>query len=91
MARPGCGGEAELLGLPLDLPLAAGGDHLAVVDDDDPVGEALNLVELVAGEKHAHAVRAQGAMTSRTVMRPDGSTPAVGSSRKTHARSADER
>ena len=52
--------ETKLLRPALDLPLAPRGDDPAVVDDDDPVGEALHLVELVAREDHAHAVGPQG-------------------------------
>ena len=55
----GLGRETELFGPTLDLASAPGGDDLAMVDDDDPVGEALHLVELVAREDDADAVRAQ--------------------------------
>ena len=35
------------------------GDHLAVVDDHDAVGQPLGLLDLVGGEQHAHARRPQ--------------------------------
>ena len=37
----------------------AAGDEPAPVDDHDPVGHLLRLVEVVGGEQHAHAGRAQ--------------------------------
>jgi len=51
--------ETKLFRPALDLPLAPRGDDSAVVDDDDPVGQALYLVELMAREDHAHAVGPQ--------------------------------
>ena len=51
--------ETKLFRPALDLSLAPRGDDPAVVDDDDPVGQALHLVELVAREDDAHAVGAQ--------------------------------
>lgn len=38
----------------------AGRDGFAAVDDDDPVGEFLGLLELVGGQHHRHPVAAQG-------------------------------
>ncbi len=52
-------GEAKLFRLALELSLAPGSHDGAMVDDDDPVGQALHLVELMAREDHAHAVVAQ--------------------------------
>ena len=52
-------GEAKLFRLSLELSLATGRHDRAMVDDDDPVGEALHLVELVARENHTHAGVAQ--------------------------------
>ena len=41
----------------LELVRGALGDHGAVVDHDDPVGEAVGLVEVLRGEQHGRARR----------------------------------
>ena len=74
------------------------GQQVAVVDDDDPVGQLLGLVEVVGGEQHGDARRRAGRRTMRRMSwRPATSMPAVGSSRKatwgrpTRARASDRR
>ena len=40
----------------LELVGRALGDHLAMIDDDDPGGEAIGLIEVLRGEQHGGAV-----------------------------------
>ena len=50
------GSESKFLRPALDLSLSARCDDPAVVDDDDPVGQALHLVEFVTRDDDAHPV-----------------------------------
>ncbi len=50
----GAGGRLELVG-------GAGGDDLAVVEDDDVVGELVGLLQILGGEQHRDAVGHQPA------------------------------
>src|SRR5580704_1870666 len=43
-------------GLRLQLGGGAAGDHAAVIDDDDPVGELIGLVEVLRGQQQRDAV-----------------------------------
>ena len=57
----GCGTVSEHLqsgaaGLPLELGGGSVGDRAAVIDDDDPVGELVGLVEVLRGQQQGHAV-----------------------------------
>ncbi len=48
--------ETRPAGLRLQLGRGAAGDHAAVVDDDDPVGELVGLVEVLGREQQGDAV-----------------------------------
>jgi hypothetical protein len=45
----------------LQLAAGAGGDHPAMIDDRDPVGELVGFVEVLGGEHHRRPVRHDGA------------------------------
>ena len=67
----------------LELVGRALGDLAAAVDDRDPVGELVGLVEVLRGEQHRAAVaRRASRIVSHIWPRVRGSRPVVGSSRK---------
>ncbi len=80
------GGERDLepgaAGLRLQLGGGPLGDRPAVVDDDDPVGELVGLVQVLGGEQQRGAVATSSRITSHMRTRLVGSSPVVGSSRK---------
>ena len=66
----------------LQLGEGAVGDDPALVQDRDPVGELLGLVEVLRGEQDGRTVPASSFTVFHTSMRACGSRPVVGSSRK---------
>ena len=66
----------------LELGERAVHDDPALVEDPDPVGELLGLLQVLRGEQHGRAARASSLTACHTAMRACGSSPAVGSSRK---------
>ena len=52
--------------LVLELVRGALGDHVAVVDHDDPVGEPVGLVEVLRGQQHGRAGRRRAPRSSPT-------------------------
>jgi hypothetical protein len=66
-------------------------DQAAPVDDRDPVGELLGLVEQVGGEHHRHALGPQLAHVLPGRAARGRVEPAVGSSRNSDLGAADER
>ena len=68
---------------PLELVRGALGDDPAVVEDGDPVGELVGLVEVLRGEEDRDAAGGELADARPTsARRLRGSSPVVGSSRK---------
>ena len=65
----------------LQLGRGALGDHPAVVDDRDRVGEPVGLVQVLGGQQHGRPGRGERAHGSQVTMRLRGSRPVVGSSR----------
>ena len=68
--------------LRLELVGRALGDDLAVVDHHDLVGEPVGLLEVLGGQQQRRAAATRSSMTSHISVRPRGSRPVVGSSRK---------
>ena len=58
------------------------GDDPAVVDDDDAVGQLVGFVQVLRREQHRRALGNQLADDAHRSMRLRGSSPVVGSSRK---------
>ena len=75
--------DVEPLAADLGLELVRGalGDHAAVVDHHDPVGEPVGLVEVLGGEGTVAPAAARGLDRLHMPMRLRGSSPVVGSSR----------
>ena len=75
----------------LELPRRALGDHRAVVDDRDAVGELVGLVEVLGAEqdRRARLLRARG-RCPRPGCATRGSRPVVGSSRNISSRRDDD-
>ena len=67
---------------PLELVRRALGDDPAAVEDRDPVGELVGLLQVLGREEDRHAVGGESRIASHIVRRPRGSRPVVGSSRK---------
>ena len=65
-------------------------DDESAVDDRDPVGEAVRLLEVLRREEDRRAVATRLAMTSQSPRRLAGSRPVVGSSRKSTVGPPDE-
>ena len=74
----------------LELAGRALSDHLAVVDDRDPVRELVGLVEVLGAEQD-HRPSAPARMMSQTWFRERGSSPVVGSSRNITCRGTNAR
>ena len=58
---PGCGHDLDLVAADgaLELGGGAGGDGAAAVDDGDPVGELVGLLEVLRGQQHRRPARDQ--------------------------------
>ena len=70
----------------LELGRRALGDHVPVVDDDDVVGEAVGFLEVLRRQEQRSCRRAtSSSITRQRSVRPCGSRPVVGSSRKSTA------
>ena len=65
--------------------LGAGGDDAAVADDDQVVGDDLDLVQQVRGQQHGGAAVGVAAQQVRIQRMPAGSRPLAGSSRMSTA------
>ncbi len=66
----------------LQLRRAAVGDDPAGVDDADLVGQLVGLIEVLGGQQHGGAAATRPRIAAHTSLRPRGSRPVVGSSRK---------
>ena len=87
----GAAAEADLVVAAAQLVERAVGDHLATVEDDDPIGDALGLVELVGGEHDRTPVGGEVADDVRMVSRPLTSTPGRGLVEERHVRPRGQR
>ena len=73
----------------LELARGAVGDDPAAVEDSDAGGEVVGLLEVLAGQEDRDTALGQMPRTMfHITARPRGSTPVVGSSRKTIAGSS---
>ena len=57
------------------------GDHVAVVDDRDALGQPVGLLQVLRGEQHRRALATSSRISSHSALRLCGSSPVVGSSR----------
>ena len=88
-----CDDDLDALAADLGLELVGGapGDDLAVVDDDDVVGEAVGLLEVLRGEQHGRRRRRTRSRDHVPhAVRLRGSRPVVGSSRNSTGGPGDE-
>ena len=82
--------DAGRAGLVLELRGRSGGDDLALVDDDDVVGQVVGLLEVLRGEQKGRALADQPAQHLPQLGAAAGVEPGGGLVEEQHRRGGDE-